>query len=247
MKRERMCLILMPAYSDSLTVDIHDVDSSGICRGSALLRYIQSAAQRQLNERGLSYDRLKEQKRAFLLSRIAAEFSEPVHAYEPLIASTFPCESRGFSFLRCYTLARPDGDVIGRAMGVFALIDTESHALVRVNDFPLGLSELPPLDLSLNAIRMPDLLRPLGTYHVGYGVTDQNGHMNNTCYPDLYADFLPMNGRRIAKLSIHFRKEAPCGENLSVSLGEQDGKYYFRTVREDGEINTDAEIRLAPL
>ena len=232
-------------FRSDLIADIHDVDPNGIVRTSSLMKYIQSAAQTQLTLNGMSYDELKDMKRAFILSRIKMEFTEPVRAYEPLCAVTYPCDSRGYSFLRCYALEK-GGRTIGRAVSMWALIDTESRALVKVNDFELGLETHEPHTLALSRFAVPASIREVGTYTVNYGDTDQNKHMNNTRYPDMYSNFLPLDGKMIRTISINYLNEAPMGERLRVERADGiDGyTYYFRTVREDGKVNTEAEIEL---
>ncbi|MBR2467085.1 MAG: hypothetical protein IKB38_09190 [Clostridia bacterium] len=233
----------MSVFRNKLSVDVHDVDFNGIARLSSLMRYIQSAAQSQLTESGYSYDELKSQKRAFILSRIKMEFTEPVRAYDELEAISFPCHSRGYSFLRCYKLER-HGVTIGRAASVWALVDTDKHSLVRVNDIDLGLTTEEPLDLAVNHFALPSELTSVGTYTVNYGDTDQNRHMNNTRYPDMYSNFLPLEKKRIRSASISYLNEAPFGERLTVFRAESNGIFYFRTLREDGKVNTEAEIEL---
>lgn len=232
-------------FRTNLTADIHDVDYNGVVRTSSLMKYIQSAAQTQLTLNGMSYDQLKGMKRAFILSRIKMEFTEPVRAYDNLTAVTYPCDSRGYSFLRCYALEK-DGRTIGRAVSIWALIDTETRALVRVNDFELGLETHEPHTLALSRFTMPSSTREVGTYTVNYGDTDQNRHMNNTRYPDMYSNFLPLDKKRIRTLSINYQNEAPIGEKLRVERADGiDGyTYYLRTLREDGKVNTEAEIVL---
>ena len=173
------------------------------------------------------------------------EFTEPVRAYEPLCAVTYPCDSRGYSFLRCYALEK-GGRTIGRAVSMWALIDTETRALVKVNDFELGLQTHEPHSLALSRFAIPSSMREIGTYTVNYGDTDQNRHMNNTRYPDMYSNFLPLDGKMIRTISINYLNEAPMGERLRVERADGiDGyTYYFRTVREDGKVNTEAEIEL---
>ena len=234
----------MPDFRYELSVDVHDVDFNGIARASALMKYIQSAAQSQLTEIGLSYDELRGKKRAFILSRIKMEFTEPVRAYDRLTAISYPCESRGFSFLRCYALER-NGVAIGRAASIWALIDTESRALVPVRSFDLPLELMPHNEMSLDHIVMPKSITEVGKFYVGYAETDQNRHMNNTRYPDMYASFLPMDGRRVRSMSIQYVNEAPMGERLKIERAYEDGIYYFRTTREDGKINTLAMVELA--
>ena len=132
----------MSSFSFPITVDVHDVDYNGACRPSSLLRYIQSSAQMQLNEHGMSYNELYENRhRAFLLSKITVEFYDEVREGDRLVAETFPVPSRGYSFLRCYQLWR-DERIIGRAISAWALIDTEERRLIRtpllVRHFPLS-------------------------------------------------------------------------------------------------------------
>ena len=233
----------MPDFRYDLSVDIHDVDYNGVAKTSALMQYIQSAAQSQLTEAGLSYDELYKRKRAFIISKMKMEFDVTVRAYEPLTAVSYPCESRGYSFLRCYALVR-DGVTIGRAASIWALIDTESRALVPVNDFDLPLELLPHNEMLLDRIVMPKNAEEVGVYTVGYADTDQNRHMNNTHYPDMYASFLPMEGMRMASLSIQYMAEAPMGETLRVFRAFENGIWYFKTERQDGKVNTLATVEL---
>lgn len=234
----------MRKFQKPLTVDIHDVDFNGICRASSLMKYVQLAAQTQLTENGMSYDELKRNKRAFILSRMKIEFTRPVRAFENLTAVTYPCESRGYSFLRCYKLKCAE-DTVSRAVSLWALIDTDTHALVRVNDFELGLETFDPLDMPIGRFVIPCPLREVGKYLVVYGDVDQNNHMNNTRYPDMYANFLPLSERWISEITINYQNEAPAGEKLTVFVGNIEDTYYFRTVRSDGKINSEAEIKLA--
>ena len=236
----------MKDFRTNLTVDIHDVDANGAARASALMKYIQSAAQTQLTSNGMSYDELRLRGRAFILSKITMEFNETIRAYEPLTAITFPCKSRGYTFLRCYKLEK-DGRTVGRAVSAWALIDTETHGLVKVNDFELGLETYDPLDMPSARIVIPADIATVGAYSVTYADTDQNNHMNNTRYPDMYSNFLPLRGKRIERITISYMNEAPSGDLLTVQRAEANGCFYFRTLRSDGKINSEAEIRLADI
>jgi acyl-ACP thioesterase len=236
----------MQGFDQNITVDVHDVDFNGVCRTSSLMKYIQSTAQLQLTENGMSYEQLRNRGRAFIISKIRLEFYSSVRTYEKLTAKTFPCVSRGFSFLRCYSLER-DGETVGRAISVWALIDTETRSLVKVNDFDLNLPTYEPYDLALSHFRMPDTLREVGKYTVTYADLDQNKHINNTKYADIFSNFLPLDGKRIETITINYKNEAVFGDVLSVFLTECDGTYYIRTVRPDGKINSEAEIRLCDI
>ena len=233
-------------YRMKTEVDVHDVDFNGVAKTSSIMRYIQTAAQCQLTDGGMSYDNLKERNRAFILSRLKLEVLKPLRAYAPITAVTYPCESRGYSFLRCYAL-ESEGEIVARAISVWALIDTESKSLVKVNDFNLGLPTLPQNGLILSAMKLPTTITDVGGYGVHYGDVDQNRHMNNTKYPDMYSNFLPLNGKMIRSITINYANEAQIGEKLRVLRAEDKGLYYFRTMRSDGKVNSEAEIELCDI
>ena len=236
----------MEAFRKNIEVDGHDVDFNGVCRMSSLMKYIQSAAQMQLTENGMSYDDLKNSNRAFIISRIKLEFTEPIFEGERLEAITFPSVSRGYSFIRCYGINK-GGRPIGRAISVWALIDIEKRSLIKVCDFELGLPTLEPWDMQLNHIRMPSTMRKVGEYTVCYADLDRNKHINNTKYPDIFASYLPLDKKRIAAITINYANEARFKETLSVFLAEENGCFYIRTVKSDGKVNAEAEIVLADI
>ena len=236
----------MNTFKKAIEVDIHDVDFNGVCRMSSLMQYIQSAAQTQLTENGMSYENLKEKNRAFIITKIKLEFTDTVRAYDRLVAETFPCISRGFSFIRCYALYREE-KMIGRAISVWALVDTETRRLVRVNDFDLNLPTYEAWDIELSYFRMPDTLKKVGIYTVSYADLDQNMHVNNTRYADIFSNFIPLNNKRIDSITINYVNEAKFKDELDVYAELTDGVYYVRSVCKDGKTNAEAEIHVTDI
>ena len=236
----------MQGYKRSIEVDGHDIDFNGICRASSLLKYMQSTAQYQLTENGMSYDELKRSGKAFILSKIKLEFTSAAYESDILEAVTFPCISRGYSFVRCYALSR-GGEIIGRAISVWALVDTDTRSLIRVNDFDLGLDTYEPWDIAIEHIRLPKIMTPAGKYRVAYADLDRNNHINNTRYADIYANFLPLNKKRISDITISYVNEAKFGDELDVFCESSDGVFYIRTTLPDGRINSEAEIRITDI
>ena len=51
----------------------------------------------------------------------------------------------------------------------------------------------------------------------------------------------------IRSVTIHYINEAPMGELVRVLRAENDGIYYFRSIRADGKINTEAKIELCDI
>ena len=137
--------------------------------------------------------------------------------------------------------------MVARAISVWALLDTASRSLVRVNDFNIDLPLLPTNGLVIGALKLPTNLYDIGGYGVHYGDVDQNMHMNNTKYPDMYSNFLPLSGRMIRSITINYSNEAQIGDKLRVQREEDEGIFFFRTVRSDGKINSEAKIELCDL
>jgi hypothetical protein len=51
----------------------------------------------------------------------------------------------------------------------------------------------------------------------------------------------------IKSISIHYNNEAAIGEKLRVSRTNIGDTYFFRTLRGDGKINSEAQIELADI
>ena len=232
-------------WSENYFVNNHDLDLNGVVRTSVLMRFMQECANAQCRHMGPSNELLRDEGKAFLLSRFAAGFYATVHPYDTLQVESWGVESKGFSFYRCYRILR-GSEVVAEATSVWALVDVASRRPIRVSEYHPGFAYDEMLTLELpTRIVFPQSTAPrlVKEHAVTYGETDQNRHMNNTRYPDMYSNFLPLDGKRIRTISITYQNEAPMGERLRVyrSVGP-DGCYYIRTVREDGKINTEAEI-----
>ncbi len=236
----------MRGYKINTHVDIHDIDYNGIAKTSSVMRYMQSAAECQLSENGMSSSNLLSSSKAFIVSRFNLEVLKPITPNTPITAISYPTESRGYSFLRCYEL-ECDGETIARAISAWALINTNTKALVKVSDFNLGLPLLPPLSLTLSRINLPSELTDIGSYGVHYGDVDRNMHMNNTKYPDMYSNFMPLKGKMIRRLAINFAAEAKIGEKLRIQRAGSDNIFYFKTIRSDGKTNSEAEIEICDI
>ena len=87
-------------------------------------------------------------------------------------------------------------------------------------------------------------MKKVGSYTVAYADLDQNKHINNTKYADIFANFLPLDGKRIDTMTINYMNEAKYRDLLDVYVDEADGYFYVRTVLPDGKTNAEAEIHV---
>ena len=237
-------------WIETYTVNIHDADLNGIVSTSGILRYMQDASNRQMMAQKPSYEELFQAGYAFVLSRIGMSVYAPIHAYENITVETWAVASRGVIFNRCYRVLR-DGELVAEATTAWALVGTEDKKLHRVGEVQLNYWEDEPLELDLPArFRIPAEveLSLRGERTILYPDVDQNRHLNNTRYPDLFCSFFPEITRsRVITAMISFAKEAPLGETIKIYCGAYDGMCYVRSVLPDGSVNAEAEFLLEPI
>lgn len=242
-------------YAQTYKTKWHDTDEGGILRPSSLLMYMQETANLQCREWGCDLDMLHyEEGLGFLLSRMMLRVDTPLHAYEDIEVRTWCGESKGMTFLRCFSVHR-GGETVAEAVSHWALMDLRARRLVRAKDFdrPFPIGDLPPEDTLPRRVRiLPGTeLELVGERRIVYSDLDFNRHMNNTRYPDMVCDFLPeMAGRRVSAMSLSYLREAAYGDCLSVYRAQVPGEketYLLRTVRPDGVVCLEAEVALSPI
>ena len=238
-------------WTGNYRVNANDVDASNVVSASNLLRYMQDAANSQMEADGPSYVELMDQGYSFVLSRIRVSSYAPLHAHDLIEAQSWACESRGVQFNRCYRVLR-DGIIVAEGVSVWALMGIADHRPHRVTEFDFRYGQDSMIELDLPArFKIPEdvPLSLIGERTVLYADIDMNGHMNNTRYPDVLCSFLgcDMRGQRVISLGISFLSEAVLGESIKFYAGQSDGVYYVRTLRENGQTNVEAEIILEPL
>ena len=235
-------------WTGNYKVNNHDTDLNNIVSLTGILRYMQDAANCQMEQEGPSYTELFNKGLAFVLSRIKVSIYHPIYAHDEIEVSTWACESSGVSFNRCYSIKR-NGEIMAEAYSIWALVDTNAHRLVRVSDFEGDYGQDSPVELDMaKRFRLPsDInLTLVGERCVEYQDVDLNRHINNTRYGDILCGYVPeIFGSRVIQFEINYISEAPLFETIKVYMAKGDeGTYFFRTVRDGGKTNVEAEMMI---
>ena len=237
-------------FSAPFTVNFHDTDCYARMRPSAVLMYMQEAANLHLNAYGPTMDELRQSGRAFLLSRVRVSIKRALPAYTPIEAQTWISnDDHGFSFNR-YHRIMAGGEVAAEAMSVWALVNLETRRPIRADQFTYNFTGEDPLVLPRILPRRIIAYDPeeIAVRPIVYSDCDYNGHINNTHYPDLLCNYLPAGEtRRVQDVEINFLGEAPLGDSLTIYRAEDlehDERYLFRTLRADGSPNIEAVVTL---
>ncbi len=234
-------------FTHHTTVKWHDTDLNRRMRPSQMLMYLQECANLQLENAGISLDRLRDEHGlAFLLSRISLSIHEPLYTGDEIAVQTWVGAGHGISYERGFCIVK-QGRVVVEATSLWGLMDLHTGRLVRADAAPYHLEPepLPVIDLPA---RMPpakaEEMECIGTRRIVYSDVDYNGHMNNTHYPDLFCDFTPdICSHRVTGVMISFLHEATYGHTLTLLRRPIEGGYRFRM--QDGDTTcTDACIFL---
>lgn len=238
-------------FTQRYTIKWHDTDANRLVRPSALVTYLQETANEHLIHIGISLDELRDQHGlAFILGGISVRSYEPLFSGDDIEVETWTCGEKGFRHNRCFRLLRGD-KTVAEATSQWALIKLEDASLVKVEDMPyhiepeapITLPDLPP------RLRMPSVaeMELAGERRIVYSDIDYNGHMNNTRYPDMLCDFIPeMRENRMTGMVLSYRKEATFEHTLRVFRQKTEDGYLVCTVDEDGNVCTEALVKLAP-
>lgn len=237
-------------FSEKRITRWHDTDAERRVRITAMLMYMQEASNRHMESCGLSLDELRDKKGlAFLLSKTRMSVYRPLYAFEEIEIETWTCAGHGLAIPRCYRIKRGD-EVIAEADTTWGLLDMENKRLLRSDECDLySFEDEPCLSLDVPArFRLPRELelQNIGERRIVYSDLDYNMHMNNTHYPDMLCDFLPIEDtKRISGILMSYVNEAAFGDALDVMRADADNSYFFKTVsRSTGKTCLEAQIIL---
>ena len=235
-------------YSEHYRTRWHDTDADRRVTPSQLLVYMQETSNGHTSFAGCSLDELRDKKHlAFILSKIRLEIYRPLYAFENITVETWTSPARGFSSLRGFRILRDD-EVIAAADSTWALVNTEDGTLHKPGESGYDFEDEEPVALDLPArVRFPSdvPLEPIGERTVVYSDLDYNMHMNNTRYPNMLCDFLPLEEvGRIRGMVLSYLHEGTFGSKLTVFCAKTERDRFFRTVNENGTVCLEAHVIL---
>lgn len=198
-----------------------------------LLRLVQEVSTRQCTLLGITEERYRETRTAFLLAKLCAQVYREIPAGAEVCLVTRPAAPARAVYHRYTTLTLEDGQPAAAVDARWVLVDTGTRRILRRAPEALGLPFTSPSVPELPILfPKPEEEPPLlGEERVRYSRCDQNRHLNNTRYADLICDYLPperLEAGPVRELTISYHREAPMGCTLGLYAGETEpGRYYF--------------------
>jgi medium-chain acyl-[acyl-carrier-protein] hydrolase len=219
-------------FSYDLEIPYYDCDLQERLRASAALRYMQTAATRQLDSLGLTHARLLDEGFLFVMTAVALRFARAPRAGERIRVATAPAGVQGAHMLRETLLLGPCDEVCAEGQSSWALIEPQGGRLLRPTSFPYALPLMrgewtPFADPCRLRIRPGEL--PCGERRVRLSDLDRNLHMNNTVYADILLDGFAdevLAGGGVDMLFLRYRAQARLHDRLALRRG-RDGKLHL--------------------
>ena len=226
-------------YEFDCRVRYSEIDHRGTMTLPALINYFQDASTFQSEAIGLGMDRLKHDRKAWVLSYWQVIVERYPQMCEKITTGTFATEFKGLYGNRNFYMKDGSGELIARANSIWAFMDLEKGRPVRPTAEhidPYGTCE--PLDMPYEErkIALPEQSEagepfPVRKYHI-----DTNEHVNNCQYVQMALEMVP-GDIQVRQLRVDYKKSAVLGdmiyprmtaeqERTVVELCDADGKPY---------------------
>lgn len=223
------------AFEWQITVTSHEVDQFNRLKLSALMKLQQEIGERHLNVFGTKSDDLrKEQKVAFIFTKMNILVHRLPKAYEKVMLRTWCSELKGVRFTRNYVLFDELGQRLTEAKAEVTAINLDTRRLVRPKEIH-GFEGFLYNDEQENGAQYPQKISvlsadgPMFERKVVTSDIDDNGHVNNTVYVDMATDCLSKEvlTADIKGFEINFKNEVFLSEVINITVEDIADGYAF--------------------
>ena len=213
--------------------------------GSSILNIAGTDAQ----TKGFGVDVLGRSNLSWVLSRFAMEFDRRPAQYTRYTIATWISDYNRLMSTRNFTLADADGNIFGRAVSQWCLLDLTSRTAVDMTStadmHSRWVVDAPPpaeRPRKIHPLTQPDVSM---THRVAYSDIDFNRHMNTMRYIELMVDMLPVelpSGELPVRMDVNFMHESVLGQMLTVDYAAQQNVHRFRVTADGATECLRAEI-----
>lgn len=203
-------------YEFSGRVRYSEIDHRGTMTLPALINYFQDCSTFHSESIGLGMERLKQEKKAWVLSYWQIIVDRYPKLYEKITTGTFATEFKGLFGNRNFYMKDGEGRRIACANSIWVFMDLEKGRPCRPAEediAPYGVNE--PLDMPYEdrKISVPEVFEdrepfPVRKYHI-----DTNEHVNNCQYVQMALEMLP-GDINVRQVRVDYKKSAVLGDTI---------------------------------
>ena len=239
-------------YSETFRACSYDGDVYNNLQPGAILRFAQQIAIDQCTELVMDTEFYQRTHTAFLMARQTLVFQTPAPARGEYTLVTHPSGMKRAAYRRYTRVLNSEGEQVACLDSVWMLVDTDTKRILRREPEGYGAVqwpqqvEYPELDLKLTRAAE---LEDCGKRRAGYTLCDENGHLNNTRYADLFLDALPagaLTPSGVQQITLYYHRETPLGQSFSLRRGQAEPGAWYLCGERDGLCCVEGNIWLNP-
>lgn len=234
--------MLSAASTYSFKMEFFEEDFTGRMAWNVLGKRILRAAAQHAEDRGFEKICINGRTYLWVLSRMVIEMDRMPQTGDDGSITTWLRSAYRYFTDRCFEISDSEGNVYGRVLTIWALIDAESREAVDLKDV-LGdtlcdyIDAERPLSIERGARIRPNDMQPVAERQVYYSDLDKNGHLNSIRYIDYVLDTFPKwayETQSPRRIEIAYSHESYYGDTVSILRKEAaPGAYHFAVNNQD--------------
>lgn len=219
------------ASTYAFDVEFFDEDFTGCMSWNVLGKRILRAAAQHAEDRGFEQVHVNGHTYLWVLSRMVVEVERMLHTSEKGFITTWLTSAYRYFTERCFSITDADGNEVGRATTIWALIDSQTRKPINLNEvfddsalFAYIDSER-TLGMAPAKRVLPTGMQPVAERQVYYSDLDKNGHLNSIRYIDYVLDTFSekiFEKYYPSRIELAYSHESMCGDKLTVCAKHTD-------------------------
>jgi acyl-ACP thioesterase len=233
-------------WTESFKVHSYEVDFSQKATLTTLCRYFQEAAWNHAELLGVGYNRLQNDQKLWVLSRLLLKVGGYPHWAESVSVTTWPRSARSVFAMRDFRISNNAKETLVAGTSAWLVLDAATRKPIRADKF---LSHFADLSEEKALERDPEKLTGCNASEVGtqatnavanYSDIDVNGHVTYAWYIGCVLDAYPVKflEEHVPNLlEVNYLGETGCGELVSIVSKESASAEYIHSIlkSESGE------------
>src|SRR5262245_55380326 len=227
-------------WTEQFRVHSYEADLNGEGTLEGLCRHFQEAAWNHAEHLGLGYERLRQENKIWVLSRLLLKLDRSLRWGEVITAHTWPRQVKSAFALRDFEMVDSAGARLAAGSSAWLVLDVFNRKPQRVDKLISSIPNFPEKRAlnqepgRLDAVRSD---RPTTQFTARYSDIDVNGHVNNARYIGWLMDSYALDFHRaceVKRLEINYLGETNGAETISLFSSEiEPGNYQHSLVKTD--------------
>ncbi len=230
-------------WREHFKVHSFEVDFKSLGTPENLCRHFQEAAWNHAEHLGVGYERLRQENKIWVLSRLLLRFDRHARWGETIAVHTWPRQARSVFALRDFEMFGSDGARLVAGASAWLVLNATTRKPQRVDKLVSSIEsfcEKRALEQEPEKLEAMAPQPSVTQRTVCYSDIDVNGHVNNARYIGWILDSYAIDFHRthaIRLMEINYEGETTSGERISISSCENGhGDYRHSIVKEESGI-----------